>query len=139
MRPLCSVASGQQRRRWGPALAQDRGPPAWAQAGIRLCPGTPLSYDCSANFTCFGLLGAAPTLSVPLLGEAKIAEELRVHALDRAALTLAQGINLLDTVAVVLVRLVVRGVVGGLGHCCEYSRPGREEVQRGDDAWSRRV
>ena len=59
---------------------------------------------------------AASHLAIPLLREAEVAQEFRVHPLDRSPLPLAQRHRLLDAVAVVLVRLVVRGVVGGLGH-----------------------
>ena len=48
----------------------------------------------------------------------------RAYPLHRAPLLLAKRVGLLDAVAVVLVRLVVRGVVGRLSH--------------GDDDWRER-
>uniref|UniRef100_A0A7S3AZP2 Uncharacterized protein n=1 Tax=Haptolina ericina TaxID=156174 RepID=A0A7S3AZP2_9EUKA len=48
------------------------------------------------------LVGVA-ALAVPLLGEAKVAQELRVHPLLRTPLPLSQLLRLLDAVAVVLI------------------------------------
>merc|ERR1719263_1581432 len=62
------------------------------------------------------LVSIAPPYAIPLLRETQVAQELRVHPLDWAALTLPQPHRLLNAITVVLVALVVCRVVCGLGH-----------------------